>query len=313
MTIKNKIFNGDAIPLMKKIKSESIDMIFVDPPFNLNKRYKNNKDDHTESDYLQWCFDWLDECIRLLKPSGTLFIHNIPRWLIPLGNHLNTRNMKFRHWISWDAMGSPLGKTLLPSHYGILYYTKSDAFKFYDCRIPHKRCVNCNEVNKDYGGKKYLMHPFGTLLSDVWTDIHRIRHNKRRDAHPCQLPEQLLERLIMMCTDEGDIILDPMMGAGTTVLAAKRLARKYIGMDIADIYCTITKEKLKEINPYDTNGYVYTYNKIGQTNTSFLKSSYGKTPHTLRDKDIQINAEKEIPVKTSMYNNYELNINRLKR
>ena len=75
---------------------------------------------------------------------------------------------------------------------------------------------------KDYGGKKSQINPHGTLLSDVWADIHRIRHNTRRDAHPCQLPEPLLERLILMTTDEGDVILDPFMGAGTTALTSKK-------------------------------------------------------------------------------------------
>jgi len=75
------------------------------------------------------------------------------------------------------------------------------------------------------------MHPYGPLISDVWTDIHRIRHKKRRDEHPCQLPIPLLERLILMTTDEGDIILDPFVGTGTTAIAAKRLGRKYIAID----------------------------------------------------------------------------------
>jgi len=90
------------------------------------------------------------------------------------------------------------------------------------------------------------LHPFGPLVSDVWTDIHRIKHNKYRDEHPCQLPIHLLERIILMSTDEGDIALDPFVGTGTTVIAAKRLGRKFIGIDIDENYVNITKDKLSK-------------------------------------------------------------------
>ena len=142
-----------------------------------------------------------------------------------------------------------MGKTLLPNHYGILYYTKSENykdFKFYDIRQAHARCRSCDSLLKDYGGKKHLAHAFGPLLSDVWTDIHRIRHKKRRDLHPCQLPIPLLERLILMTTDENDIVLDPFMGTGTTAVAAKRQGRNYIGVELDTEYVNIAKQNIKE-------------------------------------------------------------------
>jgi len=97
----------------------------------------------------------------------------------------------------------------------------------------------------------------GTLLSDVWADIHRIRHKNRRDEHPCQLPEPLLERLILMTTDEKDIVLDPFIGAGTTASAAKRLGRNFIGIDIDPKYKLIIENKLKNVSYRLTNGYLY--------------------------------------------------------
>lgn len=93
------------------------------------------------------------------------------------------------------------------------------------------------------------MHPFGMLVSDVWTDIHRIRHNKRRDPHPCQLPIHLLERLILMTTDEGDLVLDPFLGTGTTAIAAKRLSRHYIGIELDPLYAQVAREKLAQTQP----------------------------------------------------------------
>ena len=101
-------------------------------------------------------------------------------------------------------------------------------------------------LSKDYGGKKAGLHPFGPLVSDVWTDIHRVKHNRYRDEHPCQLPIHLLERLILMSSDEGDTVLDPFMGTGTTALAAKRLGRKYIGIELDAKYVEIAESKLSQ-------------------------------------------------------------------
>jgi site-specific DNA-methyltransferase (adenine-specific) len=168
-------------------------------------------------------------------------------------------------------MGSPLGKTLLPNHYGILYYVKSEKFKFYDVRMLHKRCRICHYILQDYGGKKIQMHQFGPLVSDVWTDIHRIRHKKRRDEHPCQLPIHLLERLILMSSDEGDIVLDPFVGTGTTALAAKILGRRFIGIDIDAKYVEITNRKLETEEPTMIN--------------RFYVSVFLDNIMTIRDKD----------------------------
>jgi len=249
----NKIVQGNCLEIMRKIPDNSVDVTFADPPFNLKKKYNSYKDKHSLEEYLLWCKDWLYEMVRITKPTGSIFVHNIPKWLIYFGSYLN-EIATFRHWIAWDAMSTPLGKTLLPNHYGILYYVKSKDFKFYDIRMFHKRCRNCHYILQDYGGKKSQMHPFGPLVSDVWTDIHRIRHKVRRDEHPCQLPIPLLERLILMSSDEGDIVLDPFVGTGTSVIAAKRLGRRFIGIDIDSKYIEITKNKIEETEPMVING-----------------------------------------------------------
>jgi site-specific DNA-methyltransferase (adenine-specific) len=252
-SIIDKIIQGDCLEIMRKIPDNSVDVTFADPPFNLRKKYNSYYDKHEIQEYLSWCKKWLYEMVRITEPTGSIFVHNIPKWLIYFGSYLNEIAI-FRHWIAWDAMGSPLGKTLLPNHYGILYYVKSDKFKFYDIRMLHKRCRVCHYILQDYGGKKNQMHKFGPLVSDVWTDIHRIRHKKRRDEHPCQLPVHLLERLLLMSTDEGDIVLDPFIGTGTTAIAAKRLGRKFIGIDIDPKYVEITNKKLEQVEPTVING-----------------------------------------------------------
>jgi len=266
----DQIIYGDAIEIMKKIKNDSIDVTFADPPFNLNKKYGNYKDQKVEQEYIQWCKEWLAEMVRITKPTGSILVHNIPKWLTFYAEHLN-KIAFFKHWIAWDSMSIPLGKTLLPAHYGILFYTKKQkGFKFNELRSPHKKCRSCNEMIKDYGGKKKQINPLGTLLSDVWTDVHRIRHKNRRDKHPCQLPEPLLERLILMTSDENDVILDPFIGAGTTALAAKRLGRHFIGIDIDQKYKLIVKNKLKKVSYRLTNG--YSYNGDKKTTSKYLQN-----------------------------------------
>ncbi|MDP8201943.1 MAG: site-specific DNA-methyltransferase, partial [Candidatus Tenebribacter burtonii] len=108
--------------------------------------------------------------------------------------------------------------------------------------------------------------------SDVWTDIHRIKHNKKRDPHPCQLPIHLLDRLILLSTDENDIVLDPFSGTGTTAISAKRLGRNFIGFELDQEYVNISKEKLNFVKPNF---------KLGDSWLSF----YLNNAVTIRNKD----------------------------
>ncbi|MBI4286394.1 MAG: site-specific DNA-methyltransferase [Chloroflexi bacterium] len=303
----DQIIQGDAIETMKQIPDNTIDMTFADPPFNLKKSYEQYEDDKEIRDYLSWCKDWLEQMVRITKPTGSIFVHNIPKWLTYYSCYLNDMAY-FKHWIAWDAMGAPLGKTILPNHYGILWYVKSRDFKFRDIRMPHRYCRECGSMLKDYGGKKHLAHPFGTLVSDVWTDIYRIRHAKRRDEHPCQLPIHLLERLILMTTDECDLILDPFIGTGTTAIAAKQLGRKYIGIDIDNKYVEISKEKLESATTTQINEcYVSIFlDKI----ITLRDADYEKISPSLITKELRINGERSksltLPTLNKRFSNPQL-------
>ncbi len=295
----NEIFWGDCLDIMKTIPDNSIDAAFADPPFNLNKKYNGYADNKEFWFYLDWCEQWICELVRITKPTGSIFVHNIPKWLTYYAGFLN-KTSYFKHWIAWDAPTSPMGKSLQPSHYGILYYAKDvKKNKYYEIRYPHKRCRKCEYLIKDYGGKKEGLHPFGPLVSDVWTDIHRIKHTRYRDEHPCQLPLHLLERIILMSTDEGDIVLDPFVGTGTTVIAAKRLGRNYIGIDIDEKYVSITKNKLLQESYYS---------KIGNSWVGF----YLNEPITIRNIDWQdLNQYFSIPanIKEIDYTKVKVKIN----
>ena len=245
----NRIIQGDCLELFKNIPDNSVDMTFADPPFNLQKKYTSYKDNLEFQEYLDWCEKWIAEMVRVTKPTGSIFLHNIPKWLTFYATYLN-KFAHFKHWISWDAPTAPMGKSLQPAHYGILFYTKeAKGAKIYELRYPHKRDRKQGYLLKDYGGKKDGLHPFGPLVSDVWTDIHRIKHNSKRDPHPCQLPLHLLDRLILLTTDENDIVLDPFSGTGTTAISAKRLGRKYIGFELDKKYAEISQQKLEQVKP----------------------------------------------------------------
>lgn len=268
----NNIFEGDCLELFHEIPNDSIDMTFADPPFNLKKKYNGYSDSLEFQAYIDWCGRWIKEMVRVTKPTGSIFIHNIPKWLTFYVQKLNEIAF-FKHWISWSAPTAPMGRSLQPSHYGILFYVKDiNKSKIYEIRMPHERERKSSFLLKDYGGKKASLHPFGPLVSDVWTDVHRIRHSKYRDEHPCQLPIPLLERLILLTTDEGDIVLDPFVGTGTTAVAAKKLGRRYIGFDLDSTYKYICEEKLKKIT---------VQSKIGN---SFVSFHLGEI-RTLRDAD----------------------------
>ena len=247
--LKDNVHQADCITLMQRMPAASVDMVFADPPFNLKKKYASYKDNLPFREYMEWTELWIQESLRILKPSGSLFVYNIPRLLTYTAGILDELAY-FRHWIAWNSHGRPLGKTMQPAHYGILFYSKSKELKFYDVRAPHLTCRSCKKYLTDYGGKEHLRHKFGYQISDVWNDIHRVRHNVRRiDSHPCQLPVPLIERMILMTTDERDIVFEPFAGSGTGAVATKQMGRMYIGAEIDPAYCRIARTKLRTAQP----------------------------------------------------------------
>lgn len=247
--LQNTVHQEDCLTLMQRMPAASVDMVFADPPFNLKKKYMSYKDNLPFRKYMNWTETWIKESLRILKPSGSLFVYNIPRLLTYTAGILDEL-AHFRHWIAWNSHGRPLGKTMQPAHYGILFYSKSREVKFYDVRAPHPKCRKCQTYLKDYGGKEHLRHKFGYQISDVWNDIHRVRHNVRRiDSHPCQLPVPLIERMILMTTDEGDMVFEPFAGSGTGAVAAKQMGRSYIGAEIDSAYCEASRQKFHAAEP----------------------------------------------------------------
>jgi len=231
------MYQIDCMELLRTLESNSIDLIFADPPFNLNKMYESGINDNvSEEKYLEWTEEWLLECVRVLSPGGALFVYNIPYWQGYISGILN-KYLTFRHWIAINLKGLlPVAKKLNPSHYGLLYYIKGDKPKVFNTqRIPMSTCRHCGGEIHDYGGKKKSLKMEGLSLSDVWTDIHPVRHKKLKNRASNELPLKLLYRVISLASNEGDLVLDPFGGSGTTYIISEYLQRRWIGSEIGDL------------------------------------------------------------------------------
>ena len=231
------LYQADCIDVLKLIPSETIDLVFADPPFNLGKDYRNGQSDTLEeSQYLEWCRTWIDHCVRLLKPGGAFYLFNLPRWNIELGHELNHLGMTFRHWIAIDIKYSlPIQGRLYPSHYSLLYYTKGKPRAFIRPRVPIPVCRHCGRDIKDYGGHRNKLHPDGLNPTDVWLDIPPVRHASTKRRHANELSVKLLQRILEISTEPGDLVLDPFGGSGTTYAVAEQTKRRWIGVEMGDV------------------------------------------------------------------------------
>jgi site-specific DNA-methyltransferase (adenine-specific) len=184
--------------------------------------------------------------VDILKPGGALLVLNIPKWAVYHAVFLLNK-MNFQHWIVWDALSTPAGK-LLPAHYALLYFTKPgdriknnyEKLKYIDSR---KYCLRLSCIRD----RKLRGEDEKEKMSDIWKDIHRIKHKRDRDYHPCQLPIKLMNRIIELFTNEGDLVYDPFGGAGTTGISSILLKRRFILSEIDPKYVEISERNLKKI------------------------------------------------------------------
>ncbi|MBR4608034.1 MAG: site-specific DNA-methyltransferase [Lachnospiraceae bacterium] len=257
------MIEGDCLEIMKDITSNSVDTVFADPPFNLDKNYGiRSTDNKTEKEYVEWSRRWISESVRILKNGGSFFLFNIPKWNIINANILLSLKMDFRHWIAVSLkLNLPIPKRLYPCHYSLLYFSKGKPKRFNKIRTPFEICRHCGRELKDYGGHRNAMNPNGVNLTDIWTDIPPVRHKKYklRARKENQLSTKLVERAIVMSTLPYDIVLDPFGGGGTTYAVCEKLQRKWIGIEIEDIGAI--RERLHENLPMHKNNDIVEYSK----------------------------------------------------
>ncbi len=262
VTSLGALYSADCLAVLPYVKNEVVDTVFVDPPFNLGKKYGANTNDlRREQDYIVWCKCWLSECVRVLKPGGAIFSYNLPKWNVLLGAYLSELGLEFRHWIAIEISAClPIPGRLHPSHYSLLYYTKGNPKTFRRVRTPIQTCRHCGGEVKDYGGHRNAMNPKGVSLKDVWTDIPPVRHwkfkSKTRRANA--LSTKTLERVVEISTVPGDLVLDPFGGSGTTYAVCERKGRHWLGAEIDFSPEIVERLQLNEIQNHRNDDFVET-------------------------------------------------------
>lgn len=223
----------DAVDLLEAVRDETADVVFLDPPFNLGKKYgaKGRKADLlAESEYLSFVQRLLGRAMDILKPGGALYLYHLPQWAFQFANLLNER-LLFRHWIAVSMKnGFVRGQSLYPAHYALLYFTKGPPASFSRPKIAPSRCRHCGEYIKDYGGYKQHVQD-GINLSDTWDDLSPVRHQKYKTRKANELPIELPRRVLTISGMPGGVFVDPFAGAGTTLLTARERQMLFIAGD----------------------------------------------------------------------------------
>jgi len=247
----NKVYQIDCMELMRDLPDESIDLIVSSPPYNLGKEYESRK---ALDVYLQKQKEVLAECTRILRSSGSIFwqvgAYSDSGILIPLDIKyfpiLESLGLLPRNRIIWIRQhGLHAKRKFSARHETILWFTKSDEYTFNldQIRVPQK-----------YGNKKHWRGPNKGKLSgnpkgknpgDIWL-FRNVKHNhEERTIHPCQFPEDMIARIILATTNEGDIVFDPYMGAGTVAVVARDLQRNFLGAEIDPRYHEVITRRLE--------------------------------------------------------------------
>ena len=241
----NKIIIGDCIEKLTSIPSSLVDLVFADPPYNLEKDYGLYRDSSSPQDYLNWTEKWLIEIVRILKPDGSFYLLNLPKWAMYHAIFLD-KLLYRQNTIAWDALSTPRGK-IMPAHYTLLYYTKSKVKYVFNKGKTRHNWTHCARKTCIDDRDSLLMPE--TPYSDIWNNIYRIKHKRKRQSdHPTQLPLEFMKRIILTSSTEGDLVFDPFLGVGTTAIAAKILRRNYLGIEINPEYAKLSLEYLSRLD-----------------------------------------------------------------
>lgn len=229
---------------MQTWKPESVHLAFADPPYNIGYVYDKYTDDLPDAQFVNWCRQWMAGIRRLLTADGSFYLAIGDEFAADLRIVGRELGFTLRNWIIWHyAFGQHMKAKFGRSHIHIFYFTKdATRFTFNDdaVRYPSARHTEYQDLRAD---------PRGRILHDVWADIPRVcgTFKERAGFHGCQLPEALLSRIVLASSRPGEIVFDPFMGTGTTAVAAKRLGRSYVGIDLSPEYVKRTNDRLARV------------------------------------------------------------------
>lgn len=240
---EHAIYHGDALNILKnEIENESIDLIFVDPPYNIGKKFSEFEDRWpTDKEYAEWCYKWIDECIRVLKPSGSLYIMTSTQAMPYFDLYIRDKlDVLSRIVWSYDSSGVQARKYYGSMYEPILFCVKDKKkylFNADDIKVEAKTGAKRKLI--DYRGDTPKPYNTKKVPGNVW-EYPRVRYRMDEyEQHPSQKPEKLLERIILASTNQGDTVLDPFSGTFTTASVASKLKRKSISIESQKEYLKI--------------------------------------------------------------------------
>jgi site-specific DNA-methyltransferase (adenine-specific) len=239
--MKNVILRGDCLKVLPTLPRESVDLVVADPPYNIGVDYGNGKKADRRDDYWGWCERWIGWCYRALKPTGSLWIISGQEHGAEIDIAIQRAGMTMRNRITWhETFGvychGKFGRTSRP----IFYATKSPkgfAFNRDAVTVPSAR-------QEKYGDRRAA--PGGKIMGDVW-QINRVcgTFKERVKGVPTQLPAELVQRIIGVSSNPGDIVLDPFAGSGTSLVVAKAMGREAIGIELNPDYAVIASRRFE--------------------------------------------------------------------
>jgi site-specific DNA-methyltransferase (adenine-specific) len=240
----NQIVCGDCIEILSKVRKPFADLVFADPPFNIGYKYDKYYDKVKSKNYIAWTKDWMTVCKNVLKSHGSFYIaigDDYAAHVKIIGQELG---LFLRNWIIWHyTFGQQTKNKFARAHTHIFYFVKDKkTFTFNDhaVRVPSDRQLIYNDRRANLKGK---------MPNDVWDQYSRVcgTFKERQGWHPCQMPENLLARIIAASSNPGDTVLDPFNGSGTTTAVAYQLGRKYLGIDISQNYVENASKRQTEL------------------------------------------------------------------
>jgi len=259
----NKVIAKDCVRGLKSMQDGEVDLAFADPPFNINYEYDKYDDKRTCDDYIDWSRQWIGGVKRVLKPNGSFWLAIGDDYAAEL-KVLATSELGFkcRSWVVWYyTFGVHCTSKFTRSHTHLFYFVKNAkkfTFNSSAIRVPSARQLVYADKRANPNGRvpddTWILRPQNlpdgfAADSDMWY-FPRVcgTFKERMGFHGCQMPEQLLGRIIRACSNEGELVLDPFVGSGTTLAVAKKLGRNYLGFDISKDYVSQSRKRLQRIH-----------------------------------------------------------------
>jgi len=260
------VHHQDCIAGMQSLAAESIDLAFADPPFNIGYAYDVYQDNRSSDEYLDWCSQWISEVVRVLKPDGTFWLAIGDEFAAELKVLMQREHhLTCRSWVVWYYTFGVNCKNKFSRSHAHLFHMVKDAAKFTfnaeAIRIPSARQLVYGDHRANPRGRlpddTWILRPQDlpegfSADQDTWYFPRVAGTFKERSGwHGCQMPEQLLGRIIRACSNPKEVVLDPFAGSGTTLVVAKKLQRRYVGFEISEEYAARVQQRLANTHPGD--------------------------------------------------------------